>query len=250
MSPTRPSSSAMPAATPLPPTRSGEDAAAARPSWRLAGSLGLLHVALMVSATVVRGAPVVHEGQEGIEHSFVEGNLARIYASGYLMTLALVVLVPVLVFLARQLGRGSETGRWASITGLASGLVYVAVLASSLTAGAAAAWGLEHGLPLEQSLALNNVRNFAYLLAPTFLGAQAIAVAAAVRSDGRATGLGRWATRWCVGGGVVVGIVMVGVIPAAAAGVGGSMLLWLLWWTGLSVLLLRWPDRPDLDASR
>ena len=48
-------------------------------------------IALWVAATVVRGAPVVHEGQEGIEHSFVEGSLARIYASGYLMTLALVV---------------------------------------------------------------------------------------------------------------------------------------------------------------
>jgi hypothetical protein len=200
----------------------------------------------MVAGTVVRGAPVVHEGQEGIEHSFVEADLTRIYASGYLMTLALVALVPVLVFLARRVGVSSEAGRWASMSGLAAGMVYVAVLATALAAGAAAAWGLEHGLPLEQSLALNNIRNFAYLVGPTFLGAHAIAVAVAVRCD---SGIARWTRRWCIGGGVVVGVVLLAVIPAAAAGLNGSMLLWLLWWTGVSVLVLRWPDKPAPDAS-
>lgn len=223
---------------------------ASRSLWRWAGSLGLLHVVLMVAGTVVRGAPVVHEGQEGIEHSFVEGDLTRVYTSGYLMTLALVVLVPVLVFLARQLGLSSEAGRWASSTGLAVGMVYVAVLAAALAAGAAAAWGLEHGLPLAHSLALNNIRNFAYLVGPTFLGAHAIAVAVAVRCDRRGTGITRWTRRWFVGGGLVVGVVLLGVIPAAAAGLNGSMVLWLLWWTGLSVLVLRWPGKPAPDASR
>jgi hypothetical protein len=218
--------------------------------WQWAGSLGLLHVVLMVASTAVRGAPVVHEGQEGIEHSFVEGDLSRIYASGYLITLALVVLVPVLVFLARHLGLSTHAGRWASLSGLAAGMVYVAVLTSALAAGAAAAWGLEHGLPLQQSLALNNVRNFAYLLGPTFLGAHAVAIALAARCDGGGTWMGRWTRRWIVGGGVVVGVVLLGAVPAAAAGVNGSMVLWLLWWTVLSVLMLRWPDKPAPDASR
>lgn len=244
------SASVTPATVHIASARSSPRLPATRSLWRWAGSLGLLHVIFMVAGTVVRGAPVVHQGQEGIEHSFVEGDLTRIYTSGYLMTLALVVLVPVLVFLARQLGVGTEAGRWASISGLAVGMVYVAVLASALAAGAAAAWGLEHGLPLEQSLALNNVRNFAYLVGPTFLGAHAIAVAVAVRCDRRDTGIARWTRRWCIGGGVVVGVVLLGVIPAAAAGLNGSMVLWLLWWTGLSLLVLRWPDKPALDASR
>lgn len=104
------SASLTPATVHVDSARSSPTLPAPRALWRWAGALGLLHVILMVAGTVVRGAPVVHEGHEGIEHSFVEGDLTRIYTSGYLMTLALVALVPVLVFLARQLGIGTEVG--------------------------------------------------------------------------------------------------------------------------------------------
>ena len=88
-----------------------------------------------------------------------------------LESFAFLMLVPVLVFLGRVLGRGSELARWAAQTGTLCGLAYVAVtFAVGFPAGAAAMYGAQHGLDLEAALAVNNLRNFAYFLSLLLLG--------------------------------------------------------------------------------
>lgn len=210
-----------------------------RPLWRIAGGLALAHVVLMLVGVLTSGTPTIHEGQEGIEHSYVEGSLARIFTGGYVETLAFVLLVPVLVFLGRAFGRRTEAGGWSSQTAAFAGLVYVAVVvAGGFAAGAAASWGAHHGLSLEQSLAINNIRNFAYYLSLAFLGAHAIGLGLAARSD-------RLMPRWAGWGGLLVGAVLVLAVPAAAVGMAdGATLVWLVWWTGLAVQMLR--HRPPL----
>lgn len=213
-----------------------------RPLWRVAGGLALAHVLLMLVGVMTSGTPTIHEGQEGIEHSYVEGSLARIFTGGYVETLAFVLLVPVLVFLGRAFGRRSEAGGWASQSAAFAGLAYVAVVvAGGFAAGAAAAWGAHHGLALEQALAINNIRNFAYFLSLALLGGHAIGLGLAARSD-------RVMTRWVGWGGPLVGTVLVLAVPATVAGVqDGATLVWLVWWVGLAVLMLRHPGDPAAD---
>ncbi len=222
-----------------------------RPLWRVAGGLALAHVVLMLVGVFTSGTPTIHEGQEGIEHSYVEGSLTRIFTGGYVETLAFVLLVPVLVFLARAFGRRTEAGAWASQAAAFAGLVYVAVVvAGGFAAGAAASWGAQHGLSLEQSLAINNIRNFAYYLSLAFLGAHAIGLGLAALAD-------RVMPRWTGWGGLAVGTALLMAVPAAAVGLAdGVTVVWIVWWTGLAVLMLRstvtarFADTGAPDAAR
>lgn len=201
--------------------------------WRAAGALALAHVVLMLVGVITMGTPTVHEGQEGIEHSYVDGSLVRIFTGGYVETIAFVLLVPVLVFLGRAFGRG-EGAAWASRSAAAAGLTYVAVVvAAGFAAGAAAAWGAADGLDLQTALAVNNIRNFGYFLSLAFLGAHAIGLGIAALADGLMS-------RWVGWGGVVTGTVLVAAVPAASVGIQDyATIVWLVWWVGLAVLMLR-----------
>ncbi len=209
-------------------------------AWRLAGSLAIAHLVLMLAGIITSGTPTIHEGQEGIEHSYVGGSLTRIFSGGYIEMIGFVLLVPVLVFLARSFGRRSDVGAWAAQTAAAAGLCYVAVVvAGGFAAGAASAWGSSHGLDLETSLAINNIRNFAYFLSLALLGAHAIGLGVAALTD-------RIGTRWVGWGGVLTGLVLVTAVPVAWAGVQDyATLVWIVWWVGLAVHLLRRPGSAD-----
>ncbi|HSO64048.1 MAG TPA: hypothetical protein VLQ78_03015 [Ornithinibacter sp.] len=201
--------------------------------WRAAGGLALAHVVLLAVGVSVRGTPVTHPGQEGIEHSWSDAPLERILGAGWVDVMGFVVLVPVLVFLARAFGRG-ESSSWASRSAAAAGLAYVVTVGGAgFSAGAAAAWGAAHGLDLESALAVNNVRNFSYFVGLTFLGAHAVGLGLAALGDRRMV-------RWVGWGGVGVGVVLILGVPLAAIGVANvAMPLWMLWWVGLAVLMLR-----------
>ncbi|HET6967092.1 MAG TPA: hypothetical protein VFI44_02390 [Ornithinibacter sp.] len=212
-----------------------EASTSARPPalWRAAGALALTHVLLLAVGVAVRGAPVTHPGQEGIEHSWSAGSLERVLAAGWLDVMGFVVLVPVLVFLARAFGLGEATS-WASRSAAAAGLAYVVTVGGAgFSAGAAAAWGAAHGLDLQTALTVNNVRNFSYFIGLTLLGAHALGLGLAALGDRRGA-------RWVGWGGVAVGVVLLLTVPLAAIGVANvAMPLWMLWWVGLSVLMLR-----------
>ncbi len=106
----------------------------------------------------------------------------------------------------------------------------VVIVGAGFSAGASALWARDHGLDLETVLAINNVRNFAYFLAP--------------RGDlhvrRRDRGAHRRSAHALAGwGGVGVGIALLLAIPAAGIGIQYGMPLWLLWWIGVAVTLLR-----------
>ncbi len=207
-----------------------------RPLWKVAGALVFGHVVLMLAGVITSGTPTVHEGQEAIEHSYVEGSLTRIFTGGYVETIAFVLLIPVLVFLGRAFGRRTEAGGWASQSAAAAGLGYVSVVISGgFAAGAAAAWGAANGLDLETSLAINNIRNFAYFLSLALLGAHAVGLGIAALSDRRMT-------RWVGWGGIVTGAALIAAVPAASIGIQDyATLVWLVWWVGVAVKLVREP---------
>ena len=207
---------------------------AGRNLWRVAGGLALAHVVLLVLGITQQSSPLFQEGVEGIRRGYAEGNMTRTLTAGMVEVFGFVLLIPALVFLARAIGRRTEAGRWASQTALMAGMAYVAVtFAVGFPAGAAALYGAQRGLDLETAFAINNIRIFGYFLSLALLGAHAIGMAIAARQDAI---MSRW-LRW---GGLFTGAVLVASVPAAAIGQQDwGTLVWLVWWVGLGVWLLR-----------
>ena len=214
--------------------------------WRLAGGLALAHVVLMLAGLMLQRTPALREGVSGITRSYAEGDLGSILTGGFIELLGFLCLPPVLVFLAMSVGRRTETGRWAATAAAGFGLAYVAVtVAAGLPPGAAALWGVQHGLDAATALVVNDIRNFGYFLSLPLLGGHALGLAVAALSDRR------W-THWAGGGGILTGLLLLAAPPAAAAGLQDyPTLVWLAWWVGLAVLMLRHrPDRSEPVATQ
>jgi hypothetical protein len=169
-----------------------------------------------------------------VKRPYVGANVGRVLAGGYVESLAFVVLLPVLVFLARAIGHRTEAGRWATQTALAAGVCYVAItLAAGMPAGAAALYGAHHGVADAATLALvGNVRNFAFYLSILALGAHALGTGIAAVTDGTMK-------RWVGFGGV--GILLFAGVAAQGLtdGANYATMLWMIWWIGLGIALLR-----------
>jgi hypothetical protein len=165
-------------------------------------------------------------------------DLARVLAGGYLEALAFLLLLPVVAFLGREIGRRTETGRWAASTGFAAGIAYVAsTLAVGLPAGAAAIYGAEHGADLGTVTVVNDVRNFAFFLSMMLLAVHIAGVAIAVLTD-------RLLPGWLGWSGLGTAVVLVGSVPFAVTGaVDYATLVWILWFIALAAAMLR--HRPD-----
>jgi hypothetical protein len=209
--------------------------------WRVAGGLAIAHVVLLFAGFSQEKSPILGDSPEVVQRIFTEADLNHVLVGGYVESLSFVVLLPVLVFLARNLGVRTETGRWASQTACAAGLCYVAVtLATGMAAGAAALWGAHHGVQDAPTVALmNTLRDFAFFLSLLVLGVQAMATGVAALSD-------RAMRRWVGWGGVGVGIALV--LGVGAQGVTDaanlSSMLWMFWWVGVGISLIRYADTP------
>ena len=209
--------------------------------WQLAGALCLAHVVLIPVGLVLQQGPIFADGAQGIADSYVDGDISRAFTGGILESFGFLLMVPALVFLARVLGRRTEAGGWAAQTGLVCGLVYVAVtFAVGFPAGAAAMHGAQHGLDLDTAFALNNVRIFSYFLSLMVLGGSTIGYAVAALADGVHP-------RWFGGFGIVTGVALLASTPLAGIGQQDwGSLVWMVWFTGVGVLMLRHRD----DAVR
>jgi hypothetical protein len=138
------------------------------------------------------------------------------------------------VFLGRVLGRRTEAGAWAAQTGVLCGLGYVAVtFAVGFPAGAAAMYGAQHGLDVDAAFAINNLRIFAYFLSLLLLGGSTLGFAVAALAD-------RVHPRWFGGFGVATGVALLaGPVLATLDLHDWATLLWMVWFVGVAVLMLR-----------
>lgn len=211
-----------------------------RTAWRTAGALALGHVVLMLLAlTQQQSARLGEDPATAYEGAY----LARVFAGGYLEALAFLLLLPVVAFLGRALGRRTEVGRWAASTGFAAGIAYIAsTLAVGLPAGAAAIYGAEHGADLATVSVVNDVRNFAFFLSMLLLAVHVAGVALSIMSDAVLTD--RRLPRWLGWTGLGTGVVLVGTVPFAVTGaVDYATLVWILWFIALATAMLR--HRPE-----
>lgn len=204
--------------------------------WQLAGVLALVHVVLIPVGLFLQRGPRFDEGAGGIEEFYVRGDLTRSIAGGIVEAYGFLVMIPVLVLLARGLGRRTEAGRWAAQTGLLCGLAYVVVtFAVGFPAGAAAMYGAQHGLEVDTAFALNNVRIFGYFLSLMLLGGSTLGIALAALAD-------RVHPRWFGHLGIVAAVALL--VSTPLAGIGQQdwgTLVWMVWFVGVGVLMLRHP---------
>jgi hypothetical protein len=215
-----------------------------RQLWRAAGALAIAHVVLIPIALALEMPALFSDGVGGIAEAYVEGDLTRSFAGGVLESFAFLMLVPVLVFLGRVLGRGGELAGWAAETGVLCGLAYVAVtFAVGFPAGAAAMYGAQHGLDLDAAFAINNVRIFAYFLSLLLLGGSTLGFAVAALA-------GRVHPRWWGGLGIATSLVLFASTPLAAVNLHDwGTLVWMVWFVGVGVLLLRHRDDEHTVAN-
>lgn len=211
--------------------------------WQIAGGFAIAHIVLIFLGIFVQQGPLFAEGVQGIQDDYVGGDLTRTITGGIVEAAGFLLFVAVLTFLAGALGRTSEAGRWASRTGLACGLAYVAVtFAVGFPAGAASMYGVQHGLDVETGFAINNLRIFSYFLSLMLLGASTISFGMAALAD-------RLHTAWFGAFGLVTGAVLV--VSTPLAGVGQQdwgTLVWAVWFAGVGVLMLRHRELPAESA--
>ena len=216
------------------PVRPGHDRPVPQPLWRVAGWLALAHVVLLLAGIALQDGARLDEGIAGIERAYVDGNLARTMSGGYVELIGFVLMIPVLVFLARVIGTRTETGRWATGTALVGGIGYLALtFAPGMAAGATAMLAAQDGVDLETAWVLNNLRVLSYVVSLLFLGTHAIGLGIAAIDD-------RVFGRWIGWGGIASGLVLFVAVPLTAYNLHDlGTLVWLVWWIGLAVCLLR-----------
>ncbi len=218
-----------------------------QPLWRVAGVLAITHVVLIPVSLALEMPALFADGVGGISEAYVDGDLTRSFTGGMLESYAFLLLVPVLVFLGRALGRGGELAGWAAQTGVMCGLAYVAVtFATGFPAGGAAMYGAQHGLDLEAAFAINNLRIFAYLLSLLLLGGSTLGFAVAALT-------GRVHRRWWGAFGIATAAALFASTPLAVVNLHDwGTLVWMVWFVGVGVTMLRHHDdeRSVADPER
>ena len=217
--------------------------------WQVAGVLGLIHIALIPVGIALQRSPLFEDGADGIRDAYVNGDFSRTVTGGMLGAFSFLLLVPALVFLARAFGRRTEAGRWAAQTGLMCGVAFVTVtFAVGFPAGAAAMYGAQHGLDVDTAFALNNVRIFGYFLSLLLLAGSTLGIAISAHCDGVHR-------RWIGSFGLLAGLALLASPPLSGFGAEElGTLIWMVWFTGVCVLLLRHRDtagepQPSIPTS-
>ena len=207
--------------------------------WQIAGALAIAHVVLLLAGISLQEGVLFADGVAGIREGYVDGSLPRTLTGLGIEAIGFLLMVPVIVFLGRAIGRRTEAGRWMAQTGVACGIGYVVVtFAVGFPAGVAAMYGAQHGLDVDTAFAINNLRIFSYFLSLALLGVNTLVVAALARTDDLAPRLVGW-------GGFVAGALLVTAPAVAPANLQDySTLVWILWWVSLGVVLLRRHDVP------
>lgn len=205
-----------------------------RTAWRTAGLLAVGHVVLVLAGISLQSSPRLGDDDAAVSAAYVGSNMARVFGGGYIESLGFVLLLPVIAFLARAIGRRTDVGGWAAQTGFAGGIGYVVVsLVPGLAAGAAALYGAQHGADLASVSVVNDVRNFAFFLSMLFLAVHAAGVSVSVLSDAILPAWIAWA-------GLATAAVLTASVPFAAVGaVDYATLVWILWFVALAAVMLR-----------
>jgi hypothetical protein len=201
-----------------------------RTLWRVAGGLALAHVVLLFAAFSQEVSVEHGDSPASVQNVYGGANITRVFAGGYAEALSFLVLTAAVVLVARIFGRRTETGRLAAGTFLALGVAMIAsTLAVGFPAGAAALYGAQHGATASDVVMVNDVRNFSFYLQVALQAGMALALGIAALAE-------KTLVKWAGWAGLAVGAAGIVLVPFAHNLVS---MLWIVWWVGVAVLLLR-----------
>ena len=211
-------------------------------TWRWAGGLALAHVVVMLGALSQEGVLLEHGASfSQVQGEYGQASVGRALGAGYVEALAFLLLIPAIVLLARLFGRRSEVGQVAGQSFLGLGIAFVgSTLAVGFPPAAASLYAAHHGVDAGTITMVNDIRNYGFVLQVALLAGMTLALGVAALAD-------RVHTRWIGWGGVAVGSVGLLVTPMAHNAVS---MIWMVWWVGMSVLLLRGGPARRVTARR
>jgi hypothetical protein len=199
-------------------------------SWRVAGGFGLAHIVVMLGAFSLEGVATDTSSWSGTAKMFAAHSFDRTFYASYVEAMAFVLLVPALVILARQLGRGTEAGRVAGQTALGLGIAYVgATMAIGFPPLTTSVYAAQHGADSNVVASIDQLRNYGFLLQVALSMAFTLALGVAAFS-------GRRFTRWGGYAGIAIGAAGLVVTPFAH---NAMNMVQMIWWVGLCVLCLK-----------
>jgi hypothetical protein len=199
---------------------------------RLAGGLALGHVVLLLGAFAVEGVSAAEHGTSPTKlvQVYDGAPLGRTLLAGYVESLSFFVLAAAVVVIAHLFSRRTTGGRLAAQAFVVFGVCYIAAtLASGFPAGAAALYAAHHGVDAGSIAMVNDIRNYGFVLQIALSVAMALALGIAALQE-------RLHVRWVGWGGVVLGVLGLVLVPVAHNGVS---MVWMIWWVGLGLVLLR-----------
>lgn len=198
--------------------------------WRVGGGLALAHVVLLLAGFSQEVSVVHGDSVATIQRVYGGANLSRVFAGGYVEAMSFLVLTAAIVVIARLIGRRTEAGQLAAQTFLALGVVFVAAtLSVGFAPGAAALYGVQHGADIHAVAMVNDIRNLGFYLQVALHGGMALALGIAALSE-------KIFTKWIGWTGLAVGAVLIIATPFAQ---DVASMVWLVWWIGVGVLLLK-----------
>src|SRR4051812_43451959 len=191
--------------------------------WRWGGGLALAHVIVLFAGFSQEVAVEHSTPLSQLMEKYGHADLTRVFTGGYVESLAYVLLVPALVVLAHLFTGRTEVGRLAARTFLGLGIAYVAAtLAVGFAPGASAIYASQHGGDAHLVAAVNDIRNFAFVLQIAIALAMTLALGIAARAE-------RLFVHWVGWGGIVLGSVGIAVTPLLH---NATNMLQLIWWVG------------------
>jgi hypothetical protein len=210
-----------------------DDATISTPGLRrVAGGLAIGHIVLLLGAFAVEGIASAEHGTSPTKLVHLYGGvpLGRTLLAGYVEALSFFVLIAAVVVIAHLFSRRTTAGRLASHAFVAFGICYVAsTLAVGFPPGAAALYAAHHGVDAGSIALVNDIRNYSFMLQVALSAAMALALGIAALQE-------RLHVRWVGWGGMIVGVLGIVLVPVAHNLFSS---LWMVWWVGLGIVLLR-----------
>ncbi len=200
--------------------------------WRIAGTLCLAHVVLLLAGYSQMKSPTYGARPTSIVTTFAGVSTSTMFVGGFIALIAWLVFLAAVTLVGRLVRGTTETAGWLASLGVAAGTLATAVtIGGAFATTGAAFYGAKHGYSPDLVAGITYVGKFADFVAIASLGVCAVGIGGAALAGGA---LARWFGWLSVAAGIV------GVIGATgSATLNFATVVLLGWVVVLAVMLVR-----------
>ena len=200
--------------------------------WRIAGTLCLAHVVLLLAGYSQMKSPAYGAGPASIVTTFGGVSTSTMFVGGFIALIAWLVFLAAVTLVGRLVRGTTDTAGWLASLSVAAGTLAAAVtIGGAFATTGAAFYGAKHGYSPDLVAGITYVGKFADFVAIAALGVCAAGIGGAALASGA---LARWFGWLSVAAGIV------GVIGATgSASLNFATVVLLGWVVVLAVVLVR-----------